>query len=58
MENALKQMNVSSLTGEGEDTSFFILPDLGTGMAKIEGDVSLTDETKLQNKNMLQSRKN
>jgi preprotein translocase subunit SecA len=49
----LTEQGIDLITGEGEDTSFFILPDLGTGMAKIEGDVSLTDETKLQNTEQL-----
>lgn len=49
----LTEQGLDLITGEGEDKSFFILPDLGIEMAQIEGDVSLTDETKLQNTEQL-----
>ena len=49
----LTEQGIDLITGEGEDTSFFILPDLGTEMAKIEGDVTLTEATKLDNTEQL-----
>jgi len=49
----LTEQGIDLITGEGEDPTFFILPDLGTEMAKIEGDVTLTESTKLQNTEQL-----
>lgn len=46
----LTEKGIDLITGEGEDSSFFILPDIGSEIAVIENDKSLPDKEKLQNK--------
>lgn len=41
------------LAGSGRDKDFFILPDVGTGIANIENDKSLTDQQRQQKKDEL-----
>ena len=43
----LTEKGIDFITGEGEDSSFFILPDISTEMAKIENDESLNEGEKL-----------
>ncbi|MDH5475151.1 MAG: preprotein translocase subunit SecA [Cyclobacteriaceae bacterium] len=44
----LTEKGIDLITGEGEDQNFFILPDIGDSVAKLEKDDSLSDEEKLK----------
>ena len=46
----LTEKGLDLITGEGEDTKFFIMPDVGEEMVKLENDASLSDEEKLAQK--------
>jgi len=46
----LTEKGIDLITGEGEDHSFFILPEIGTELNKIENDASLDDAAKFQKK--------
>ncbi|MEP5614266.1 MAG: preprotein translocase subunit SecA [Cyclobacteriaceae bacterium] len=46
----LTEKGLDLITGEGEDTSFFILPDIGDEIAQLEKDESLSENDKLQKK--------
>ena len=46
----LTEKGLDLITGEGEDTSFFILPDIGVEIAKLENDTATSDEEKLHEK--------
>ncbi len=45
----LTEKGIDLITGEGEDTSFFILPDIGSEIAKLENS-DLKDSEKIQKK--------
>jgi preprotein translocase subunit SecA len=49
----LTERGIDLITGEGEDSSFFILPDIGTEISNLEKDSSLTDEQKVSRKDEL-----
>nr|MDQ3393006.1 preprotein translocase subunit SecA [Bacteroidota bacterium] len=49
----LTEKGVDLITGDGEDTSFFILPDIGLELANLENNSSLNDEEKLKQKDAL-----
>ncbi len=49
----LTDKGIDLITGTGEDKDFFILPDIGGEIAKLEGDESLSESEKLQNKEEL-----
>src|SRR5690606_15437817 len=49
----LTDRGLQLITGASEDPSFFVLPDIGTALAKIESDKSLSDEERLQKKDAL-----
>ncbi|MEP1035332.1 preprotein translocase subunit SecA [Ekhidna sp.] len=46
----LTEKGIDLITGEGEDTSFFILPDIGDEIAKLEKDGEVSEPDKLQKK--------
>ncbi|MGI9542555.1 MAG: preprotein translocase subunit SecA, partial [Cyclobacteriaceae bacterium] len=46
----LTEKGLDLITGEGEDPKFFIMPDVGEEMVKLENDTSLSDEDKLSKK--------
>ncbi len=46
----LTEKGIDLITGEGEDPNFFILPDIGGEIAKLEKDESLSESDKLQKK--------
>ncbi|MFY0599605.1 MAG: preprotein translocase subunit SecA [Cyclobacteriaceae bacterium] len=46
----LTEKGIDLITGEGEDASFFILPDIGAEIAKLENDNSTEDAEKLKKK--------
>jgi len=46
----LTEKGIDLITGEGEDARFFILPEIGIELTKIEKDSILTDEERLQKK--------
>ncbi|RSK46006.1 preprotein translocase subunit SecA [Hymenobacter perfusus] len=46
----LTEKGVDLITGEGEDHSFFIMPDIGSELANIEKNEALTGEEKLHTK--------
>lgn len=46
----LTEKGIDLITGEGEDTNFFILPDIGDEIAKLEKDEALEEADKLQQK--------
>ncbi len=46
----LTEKGIDLITGEGEDSNFFILPEIGTEIAKIENDAELDDNTRFQKK--------
>ncbi|HLU81463.1 MAG TPA: hypothetical protein VK010_05250, partial [Flavobacteriaceae bacterium] len=46
----LTEKGIDLITGDGEDSSFFILPDIGIEIANLENDSALTDEEKLKRK--------
>ena len=49
----LTERGIEYLTRNGEDATFFVLPDIGTELANIENDHSLTPEDRLQRKEQL-----
>jgi preprotein translocase subunit SecA len=49
----LTEKGIDYITGAGEDPSFFILPDIGTEIAKLENDTTLSESEKLQKKESL-----
>ncbi len=49
----LTEKGIDFITGAGEDTTFFILPDIGTEIATLEGDNSLTEQEKAEKKDLL-----
>ncbi|MDO1449976.1 preprotein translocase subunit SecA [Rhodocytophaga aerolata] len=49
----LTEKGIDYITGAGEDPSFFILPDIGTEIAKLENDTTLSESEKLQKKETL-----
>ena len=49
----LTEKGIDLITGEGEDRNFFILPEIGTELGKIEKDATLDDATKFQRKEEL-----
>jgi preprotein translocase subunit SecA len=49
----LTEKGIDLITGEGEDPKFFILPEIGIELTKIEKDSSLSDEDRLQKKEAL-----
>ena len=46
----LTEKGIDLITGEGEDANFFILPDIGDEIAKLEKDEELSENEKLQKK--------
>lgn len=46
----LTEKGIDLITGEGEDTNFFILPDIGDEIAKLEKDEEVSESDKLQKK--------
>jgi len=46
----LTEKGIDLITGEGEDHKFFILPEIGTEVARIEKDASLNEAEKFQKK--------
>ena len=49
----LTEKGIDLITGEGEDSSFFILPEIGVELNKIEKDSSLEIEERTQKKESL-----
>jgi preprotein translocase subunit SecA len=49
----LTEKGLDLITGEGEDSKFFILPEIGMELNKIEKDLSLSEEQRLQKKEEL-----
>ncbi|GAB4232011.1 MAG: preprotein translocase subunit SecA [Ekhidna sp.] len=46
----LTEKGIDLITKEGEDTDFFILPDIGSEIAQLEKDESLSEKEKLEKK--------
>jgi preprotein translocase subunit SecA len=46
----LTEKGIDLITGEGEDSSFFILPEIGTELNRIEKDSSIDDGVRFQKK--------
>ncbi|HET9054823.1 MAG TPA: preprotein translocase subunit SecA, partial [Cyclobacteriaceae bacterium] len=46
----LTEKGIDLITGEGEDPRFFIMPEIGTELNKLEKDSLLDDQTKFQKK--------
>ncbi|MEN8248764.1 MAG: preprotein translocase subunit SecA [Bacteroidota bacterium] len=46
----LTEKGIDLITGEGEDPKFFILPDIGDEIAKLEKDTSLDEQEQLKKK--------
>ncbi len=46
----LTEKGIDSITKEGEDTNFFILPDIGLTVAQLEENSTLTEREKLEKK--------
>ena len=46
----LTEKGIDLITQSGEDPNFFILPDIGTEIARLEHDEALSDEQKLEQK--------
>ncbi len=46
----LTEKGIDLITGEGEDANFFILPEIGMEISRIENDQALDDNEKLQKK--------
>jgi preprotein translocase subunit SecA len=44
----LTEKGIDLITGEGEDDKFFIMPDIGLEVAKLENDTSIEDSEKLK----------
>ncbi len=49
----LTEKGIDLITGEGEDKNFFILPDIGSEIAKLENDTDLSNNEKLEKKDAL-----
>jgi len=49
----LTENGIDLITQEGEDKSFFILPDIGSEIASIENDPELSDQDKIEKKDTL-----
>ncbi|QNF31761.1 preprotein translocase subunit SecA [Adhaeribacter swui] len=49
----LTEKGLDMITGQGEDPNFFIMPDIGTELATIENDKSISDEERLHRKEKL-----
>jgi preprotein translocase subunit SecA len=49
----LTEKGIDFITGSGEDPNFFILPDIGTEVARLEADTTLTEEEKLIQKDTI-----
>jgi preprotein translocase subunit SecA len=49
----LTEKGIDLITGEGEDNSFFIMPDIGSEIADYENDTSLTEQDLLKKKEEL-----
>ena len=49
----LTEKGIDLITGSGEDSKFFILPDIGEEIAKLEGDDSIAESEKLSQKEEL-----
>lgn len=49
----LTEKGIDLITGEGEDPKFFIMPEIGTELNKIEKDPAIDDATKLHKKDEL-----
>ncbi len=49
----LTDKGIDLITGEGEDEKFFILPEIGIELSKIENDTSITAEERFQKKEEL-----
>jgi preprotein translocase subunit SecA len=49
----LTEKGIDLITGQGEDPHFFIMPDIGTELANIENNKSLTDEERVHSKDKL-----
>ncbi|UXE66213.1 MAG: preprotein translocase subunit SecA [Chryseotalea sp. WA131a] len=49
----LTEKGIDLITGEGEDRQFFILPEIGIELNKIEKDFSLIEEQRMQKKDEL-----
>ncbi|NJN28133.1 MAG: preprotein translocase subunit SecA [Cyclobacteriaceae bacterium] len=49
----LTEKGIDLITGQGEDTSFFILPDIGSAIADFENDTSLSEADMLKKKEEL-----
>jgi len=46
----LTEKGIDLITGEGEDSNFFIMPDIGMEVAQLEKDESMTDQEKIEKK--------
>jgi preprotein translocase subunit SecA len=49
----LTEKGIDLITGEGEDPKFFIMPEIGIELNKLEKDISLSDDQKLLKKEEL-----
>src|SRR5690606_13463874 len=49
----LTEKGIDFITGEGEDSNLFILPDIGTELANIENNTSLSENERLERKEKL-----
>ncbi len=49
----LTDNGLEMITKEGEDTNFFVMPDIGVQVAEIENDTTLTDEEKVRKKDLV-----
>jgi preprotein translocase subunit SecA len=49
----LTEKGIDLITGEGEDPKFFILPEIGTELSRLEKEVGVDDATRLQRKEEL-----
>jgi preprotein translocase subunit SecA len=49
----LTEKGIDLITGEGEDPRFFIMPEIGTELSRLEKDTSLDDQTRFQKKEEL-----
>ncbi|MGV3642310.1 MAG: preprotein translocase subunit SecA [Adhaeribacter sp.] len=49
----LTEKGIDLITGQGEDPHFFIMPDIGTELANIENNKTLSDEERVHSKDRL-----
>ncbi|MFN6945531.1 MAG: preprotein translocase subunit SecA, partial [Cytophagaceae bacterium] len=49
----LTEKGLDFITGEGEDPNLFIMPDIGTEIANLENNTSLSDEERIHSKEIL-----